>query len=102
MRNLTDDGKDYSYVSDAFGRLKTVKNRGNSAVVAEYTYNGLNMRIDGRLATGVDARHHSDPTLVAAARAICHVRHVTARQAAEVDLESPGIVCGFVRRNSLK
>ncbi len=44
--NLTDDGKDYSYVSDAFGRLKTVKNRGSSAVVAEYTYNGLNMRID--------------------------------------------------------
>jgi YD repeat-containing protein len=42
--NLTDDGKDYKFVYDAFGRLKTVKNQSNT-VVAEYTYNGLNMRI---------------------------------------------------------
>lgn len=54
--NLTDDGKDYSYVSDAFGRLKTVKNRGNSAVVAEYTYNGLNMRIDWHTSYGIPFR----------------------------------------------
>ncbi|MCC6228391.1 MAG: hypothetical protein IT432_04100 [Phycisphaerales bacterium] len=42
--NLTDDGKDYLYVYDVFGRLKTIKKRSNSAVVAEYEYNGLNMR----------------------------------------------------------
>ncbi|MFO0836564.1 MAG: RHS repeat-associated core domain-containing protein [Phycisphaerales bacterium] len=42
--NLIDDGKDYLYVYDVFGRLKTIKKRSNSAVVAEYTYNGLNMR----------------------------------------------------------
>lgn len=54
--NLTDDGKDYSYVSDAFGRLTRVKNRGNSAVVAEYTYNGLNMRIDWHTSYGIPFR----------------------------------------------
>ncbi|MFO0836553.1 MAG: RHS repeat-associated core domain-containing protein [Phycisphaerales bacterium] len=53
--DLTDDGKDYSYVSDAFGRLRTVKNRGNSAVVAEYTYNGLNMRIGWHYDADADA-----------------------------------------------
>ncbi|MCC6970107.1 MAG: hypothetical protein IT434_07770, partial [Phycisphaerales bacterium] len=53
--NLTDDGKDYSHVSDAFGRLRTVKNRGNSAVVAEYTYNGLNMRIGWHSDADADA-----------------------------------------------
>ncbi len=53
---MTDDGKDYSYVSDAFGRLKRVKNRGSSAVVAEYTYNGLNMRIDWHTSYGIPLR----------------------------------------------
>ncbi|MFO0834397.1 MAG: RHS repeat-associated core domain-containing protein [Phycisphaerales bacterium] len=42
--NLTDDGKDYLYVYDVFGRLKSIKKRSNSAVVAEYEYNGLDMR----------------------------------------------------------
>jgi YD repeat-containing protein len=56
--NLTDDGKDYKFVYDALGRLKTVKNQSNT-VVAEYTYNGLNMRIgwhyDADADTDVDA-----------------------------------------------
>jgi RHS repeat-associated protein len=43
--NLTDDGVNYTYVYDAFGRLRTVKNRSNSAIVEENHYNGLNQRI---------------------------------------------------------
>jgi YD repeat-containing protein len=43
--NLTDDGVNYTYVYDAFGRLRTVKNRSNAAVVEENHYNGLNQRI---------------------------------------------------------
>jgi RHS repeat-associated protein len=43
--NLTDDGVNYTFVYDAFGRLRTVKNRSNSAVVEENHYNGLNQRI---------------------------------------------------------
>jgi hypothetical protein len=38
--NLTDDGKDYKYVYDAFGRLRKVNNQ-SDVLVAEYTYNGL-------------------------------------------------------------
>jgi YD repeat-containing protein len=35
--NLTNDGKDYTYVWDAFGRLRYVKTRGGSpTVVGEY------------------------------------------------------------------
>lgn len=41
--NLTNDGGYFKYVYDAFGRLVTVKTLAN-AVVAEYTYNGLNHR----------------------------------------------------------
>ena len=44
--NMTDDGVNYTYVYDAFGRLKTVKTRGGSpTTVSEYTYNGLGHRI---------------------------------------------------------
>jgi RHS repeat-associated protein len=43
--NLTDDGVNYTYEYDAFGRLRKVKNRSNSAVVEENVYNGLNQRI---------------------------------------------------------
>ena len=38
--NLTDDDEEYEYVYDPFGRLREVKNQ-SSALVAEYTYNGL-------------------------------------------------------------
>ncbi len=41
----TDDGVNYTYEWDAFGRLRKVKNRSNAALVVEYTYNGLNMQI---------------------------------------------------------
>ncbi|MCC6675503.1 MAG: RHS repeat protein [Phycisphaerales bacterium] len=54
--DLTDDGKDYTYVYDAFGRLKTVKTRGGSPVtVAEYTYDGLGHRIGWHYDTDTDA-----------------------------------------------
>jgi RHS repeat-associated protein len=43
--NQTDDGKDYTYVYDGFGRLRQVKNRSDSSLVAEYRYNGLSFRI---------------------------------------------------------
>jgi len=42
--NMTDDGKDWKYEYDAFGRLRKVKNQSN-ALKAEYTYNGLGYRI---------------------------------------------------------
>ncbi len=42
---MTDDAKDYKYVYDAWNRLRKVKKTGNSALVAEYRYNGLNHRI---------------------------------------------------------
>jgi RHS repeat-associated protein len=41
----TDDGVNYAYDWDAFGRLRKVKNRTTSALVVEYTYNGLNQQI---------------------------------------------------------
>ena len=42
--NLIDDGEDYKYVYDPFGRLRKVKNQANT-VVAEYRYNGLGFQI---------------------------------------------------------
>jgi RHS repeat-associated protein len=43
--SMTDDGKLYTYVYDAFNRLRKIKNRGNSNLLAEYRYNGLGHRI---------------------------------------------------------
>lgn len=43
--NLIDDGDDYEYEYDAFGRLRTLRKTSNQALVAEYTYNGLGHRI---------------------------------------------------------
>jgi YD repeat-containing protein len=37
--NMTDDGEDYEYVWDAFGRLREVRRTDNQALVAEYKYN---------------------------------------------------------------
>jgi len=42
---MTDDGKDYTYVYDVFGRLVKVKARSGGATVAEYGYDGLGQRI---------------------------------------------------------
>ncbi len=54
--NMTDDGVNYSYVYDAFGRLKTVKTRGGSpTTVSEYTYNGLGHRIGWHYDADADA-----------------------------------------------
>jgi len=41
---LIDDGKDYKYKYDGFGRLREVRNQANN-LVAEYRYNGLGYRI---------------------------------------------------------
>ncbi|MGD9689500.1 MAG: RHS repeat-associated core domain-containing protein [Phycisphaerales bacterium] len=43
--NMTDDGKDYTYVYDVFGRLVKVKARSGGATVAEYAYDALGQRI---------------------------------------------------------
>jgi hypothetical protein len=43
--NMIDDGEHYEYVYDVFGRLRKVLNRDTEALVAEYTYNGLNHRV---------------------------------------------------------
>lgn len=60
---LTDDGKDFTYVYDAWGRLKTVKTRGGSpATVAEYAYNGLGQRIGWHYDANADTSvNSSDP-----------------------------------------
>ncbi len=45
LGHLEDDGKDYDYVYDAFGRLREVKDRSSGNIVSEYEYNGLGWRI---------------------------------------------------------
>jgi RHS repeat-associated protein len=56
---MTDDGQNYTWKHDGFGRLKEVRNRSNSALVAEYRYNGLGYRIgwhyDAEIDGDVDA-----------------------------------------------
>ncbi len=60
--NMTDDGKEYKYVYDAFGRLVTVKDT-TSATVAEYRYNGLGYRISWHYDADADKDvDGSDPT----------------------------------------
>jgi len=53
--NLTDDGEDYEYGWDPFGRLRTIKRTDNQALVAEYRYNGLGYRIAVHEDTDTDA-----------------------------------------------
>ncbi len=43
--NQIDDGEDYEYVYDPFGRLRFVNRTDNQALVAEYRYNGLGFRV---------------------------------------------------------
>lgn len=57
--DLTDDGENYTYVYDAFGRLKAVKNRSSGNTVTEYTYNGLNQRIGSRYDSNADGSVNS-------------------------------------------
>lgn len=42
---MTSDGKSYTYVYDAFGRLRFIKNLTTGNVIEEYTYNALNQRV---------------------------------------------------------
>jgi RHS repeat-associated protein len=58
--NMTDDGQSYTYKWDAFGRLKEVRNRSNSALVAEYKYNGLGYRIGWHYDTDADGTVESN------------------------------------------
>jgi hypothetical protein len=43
--NMTDDGENFEYEWDAFGRLRKASNTSNQSLVAEYRYNGLGYRI---------------------------------------------------------
>jgi RHS repeat-associated protein len=53
--NMTDDGRDYTYTWDAFGRLRLVNNRVTPfGLVAEYKYNGLGYRISVHQDTDTD------------------------------------------------
>lgn len=52
--NLTDDNKDYKYAYDVFYRLRNIKKTGNSALVAEYRYNGLGYKIAAHEDTDTD------------------------------------------------
>jgi len=63
--NLTDDGEHYTYEYDAFYRLRTVRDRSDESLVAEYRYNGLGHRIAEHVDTdndgdvnGTDPWHH--------------------------------------------
>ena len=51
---MTDDGADYEYTYDAFGRLVEVADRGSSDVLARYRYNGLGHRIAWQIDTDAD------------------------------------------------
>jgi RHS repeat-associated protein len=52
--NLTDDGKDYEYEYDAFGRLRKVKKTTDQSLVVEYRYNGLGYKIAVHADTDTD------------------------------------------------
>jgi RHS repeat-associated protein len=52
--NLADDGKDYEYEYDAFGRLRKVKKTTDQSLVAEYRYNGLGHKIAIHADTDID------------------------------------------------
>ena len=52
--NLTDDGEDFEYVYDVFGRMVTIKDTSTGDVIAEYTYNGLGYRVSERVDSNND------------------------------------------------
>ena len=53
--NMTDDGKDYEYQYDVFGRLVTILERVGDTTVKSYRYNGLGWRITDD--DGADTEH---------------------------------------------
>jgi len=63
--NLTDDGNQYLYVYDAFGRLRQVKSKSfGNPLVAEYRYNGLNYRITSHQDTDTDGDVDANDTIL--------------------------------------
>jgi YD repeat-containing protein len=52
--NMADDGENYGYEWDAFGRLRKVSNTSDQSLVAEYKYNGLGYRMAAHEDTDVD------------------------------------------------
>jgi RHS repeat-associated protein len=52
--NMTDDGKDYEYEYDAFGRLRKIKKTTDQSLIAEYRYNGLGYKIAVHADTDID------------------------------------------------
>ncbi len=60
--NLTDDGNEYEYVYDVWGRLRKVLNTSTQALIEEFWYNGLGFRITFHAdATGNGTTDGSDP-----------------------------------------
>ncbi len=57
--NMTDDGKDYEFLYDAWGRLVEVQNQ-SQQTVAEYKYNGLGYRIGWHYDTDADGTVESN------------------------------------------
>ncbi len=51
---MLDDGRNYEYVWDGFGRLRQVKRTTDQALVAEYRYNGLGHRLSWKYDTDGD------------------------------------------------
>ncbi|MBK9189248.1 MAG: hypothetical protein IPM33_09870 [Phycisphaerales bacterium] len=58
--NQTDDGKIYTYVYDAFGRLRQIKHRTTSALISEHTYNALGFRVGWHYDANADAAVDGD------------------------------------------
>jgi len=54
MRSIVDDGQDYEYVYDPFGRLRKILDESDQSLVAEYKYNGLGYRISVHQDVGMD------------------------------------------------
>ncbi|MBK9189250.1 MAG: hypothetical protein IPM33_09880 [Phycisphaerales bacterium] len=54
-RQQTDDGKNYKYVYDAFGRLRQIKHRTTNALISEHTYNALGFRVGWHYDANADA-----------------------------------------------
>jgi RHS repeat-associated protein len=54
---MNNDGENYKYVWDAWGRLRKVLNRSNDALVTEYRYNGLGFRITEYLEASTVTHH---------------------------------------------
>jgi len=70
--NQTDDGTNYTYVYDAFGRVRQIKHRTTAALISEHTYNGLGFRIGWHYDADADADVDGDDpdTITGASRSL--------------------------------